>query len=201
MPIPKHAKRVFKGIIFEIYQWPQKMFDGSVAIFERARRINTVVIIATAGNKIVLLKQQQPGNGWYYDLPSGRMDKAGESPKAAALRELREETSLKPEKLKLWKVYSPGGKVSQKVYFFVAQNCKKVSEQKLDPGEKIQVFYKNFEDFLKLSDHRRTFFGPLIIDVLLARVHPQNRSYLKKVFFGDLKRLPKPPQYGPQTNW
>jgi ADP-ribose pyrophosphatase len=201
MPIPKHAKKVFKGVIFDVYQWEQKMFDGSFATFERVIRQNTVVIIAIIKNKIVVVKQKQPGTDWFYDLPSGRMDKKGELPKAAALRELKEETGLVPKKIKLWKTYSPSGKVLQKIYFFVAEDCKKVSSQKLDPGEKIEPSYKTFEEFLELSDNPRCFLGPLMIDVLLARIHKKNKEYLKKSFFTKWEIPPKAPMLGPKSNW
>lgn len=201
MILPKHAKKVFKGEIFDVYQWPQKMYDGSTKTFERVIRQNTVVIIPVAGNKIVALRQKQPGLDWFYDLPSGRMDKKGESPKNAALRELKEETGLVPKTIKLWKTYRPSGKVIQKVYFFVARDCKKVYEQELDGGENIQVFYKTFDEFLKLSDNSRCFYGPLMIDVLLARIHKENRNYLKKSFFTAWKTPPALPKFGPRTNW
>lgn len=201
MAIPKSAKKVFKGIIFDVYQWPQKMFDSSTMTFERVIRQNTVVIIPTIGNKIVTVKQKQPGTDWFYDLPSGRMDKKGESPKNAALRELKEETGLVPKTIKLWKTYNPSGKVIQKVYFFIAQDCVKVAAQKLDPGEKIQAQYKTFNEFLKLSDNSRCFFGPLMIDVLLARINKENRKYLENSFFGKWKNPPKIPKLGPKSNW
>ena len=57
------------------------MFDGSTATFERVIRQNTVVIIPIMDGKVVTVKQKQPGTDWYYDLPSGRMDKKGRSQK------------------------------------------------------------------------------------------------------------------------
>src|SRR5581483_9855276 len=144
-------------------------------------RQDTVVILASVSNKIVMLKQKQPNTGWFYDLPSGRMDKAGESAKAAAARELLEETGLKATKLRLWKVYQPAGKVVHKVYYFLAHDCQKVAGQHLDSGEKIQVLYKNFEEFLKMTDLPNCMLGPLTSDILLARIHKQAKTYLKKI--------------------
>ncbi len=201
MHIPGKAKKVFSGVIFNVYQWPQKMFDGSLATFERVIRQNTVVIIPIVGDKIVTVKQKQPGTDWYYDLPSGRMDIIGESPKNAALRELLEETGFTPKSIKLWKTYSPSGKVVQKIYFFIARGCIKTAEQKLDPGEKIESQILTFEQFLELSDHPRCFFGPLMIDVLLARIHKENRQYLQKSFFEPWQKPPKIPKKGPKSNW
>ncbi len=201
MQVPKSAKKVFSGIIFEVYQWPQEMYDGSVATFEKAVRQNTVVIIPTVGNKIMMVKQKQPGTDWFFDLPSGRMDKKGESPKNAALRELLEETGLKPKSIKLWRTYSPSGKLQQTIYFFVAQDCKKVTEQKLDPGENIIPFLTTFDEFLKLTDNQRCFLGPLMIDALLARIHKENYDYLRKSFFTPWEKPLPLPKNGPKSNW
>lgn len=52
MKIPINARRVFKGIIFDVYQWEQKMFDGNFKTFEMLKRPNTVEIIAIRDNKI-----------------------------------------------------------------------------------------------------------------------------------------------------
>lgn len=34
MKIPSTAKRVFKGIIFDVYRWEQEMFDETTSTFE-----------------------------------------------------------------------------------------------------------------------------------------------------------------------
>ncbi len=44
--IPEQAELKFRGVIFDVYQWPQEMFDGSVETFEMLRRADTVKIIA-----------------------------------------------------------------------------------------------------------------------------------------------------------
>lgn len=37
-PIPENAKLVFKGKIFDTYQWEQEMYDGSRVTFEKIKR-------------------------------------------------------------------------------------------------------------------------------------------------------------------
>jgi ADP-ribose pyrophosphatase len=182
--IPKHAKRVFKGLIFDVYQWQQKMFDGSYKIFERARRQDTVIIIATVKDKIVILNQQQPLTDWYITTPAGRMDKPGEKPLDAAKRELLEETGMTAKKFFLWKKYESRGKVTSTIYFYIARDCKKVSEQKLDSGEKIKVSLISFEDYLKLTDNPKAYLGESLIDLYKARLDKKYKNYLKKTFFG-----------------
>jgi len=60
--IPPEAQCVFAGEIFSVYQWPQRLYDGSVATFEMVRRPDTVFVIAVddAGN-VLVNDEEQPG--------------------------------------------------------------------------------------------------------------------------------------------
>lgn len=61
-PMPENAKRVFKGIIFDVYQWEQEMFDGGKETFEKLKRPNTVVVFPVfPDGRIMLTEQEQPG--------------------------------------------------------------------------------------------------------------------------------------------
>lgn len=109
--LPKNAKRVFRGVIFDVWHWNQKMFDGSWATFEKLQWADTVNVIATAGEKIVVLRQKQPD--WKKSkntLAGGRVDE-GELPLEAARRELLEETGYVSKKWKLWRKMNPYGKI------------------------------------------------------------------------------------------
>ncbi|HVY67659.1 MAG TPA: NUDIX hydrolase [Patescibacteria group bacterium] len=188
MPIPKNAKRVFKGEIHDVYQWRQKMFDGSYATFEAIKRPDTVIIIATAGNKLVMQKQRQPGTGWFISNPSGRMDVPGEKPKEAALRELLEETGMRPGRLFLWKKIKRNDKIQQTIHFFVAQDCHKVAAQNLDSGEKIKLFYLSLDDYLKLADNPSAHLQESVVDMLRARADKNYKQYLQRTFFGTVSK-------------
>ena len=182
--LPKQAKKVFKGVIFDVYQWRQKMFDGKYTTFERVKRQDTVVILPTIKDKIVMLKQKQPNTGWFLTLPSGRMDKPGETPKHAALRELMEETGLKPGKFKLWRKVRAGEKIFHTIYFYLARDCVKIGPLELDNGEKIKVLLFSFDDYLKLSDKNNFVSGELLQDIFMARLHKPYYNQLKKEIFG-----------------
>jgi len=164
------------------------MFNGAPALFEAAKREDTVQIIATTGEKIITLYQTQPGKGWYYSFPGGRMDVAGERPRATAIRELLEETGYKSSKWLLWKQMSGGGgsKMVHNNYIFLAKDCHKIQNPQPDNGEKIKVRLYSFEPFLKLTDRADCQFWPpaLKIELLLARIHPKRKKVLKKTIFG-----------------
>lgn len=50
--LPEHAKRVFEGEFFDVWQWTQKMYDGTEAIFESVVRDDSTTVIAAVGEKI-----------------------------------------------------------------------------------------------------------------------------------------------------
>ena len=43
--MPEHAKKVFSGVMFDVYQWEQEMYDGSTATFEKLTRPDTAQVI------------------------------------------------------------------------------------------------------------------------------------------------------------
>jgi ADP-ribose pyrophosphatase YjhB (NUDIX family) len=149
--IPNSAKKVFQGDIFSVWQWPQTMYDGSVATFEALKRADNVEVLATSENKILLCKQSQPDNeNFFYGLPGGRCDE-GETALVSAKRELLEETGYSSEKWQQWQVFPFKGKIDSVKTVFVAKNCVKVSEQHLDAGEKIEFFWVSLEELIEKS--------------------------------------------------
>ena len=182
--IPKIAKRVFNGEVFDIYQWKQKMFDGTYRTFERAKTLEGAAIIATVGNKIVVLRQKQPGTDWYYSLPGGYLDHPKEPPEKGAMRELFEETGLRPEKVKYWKKFRSSGRVDADLHVYVAQNCRKTAEPSWDRGgEKIEMKLVSFEQFLKYTDKPDFKNQAIIIELQKARIHPKMKRELFKLIY------------------
>ncbi|MBN2676359.1 MAG: hypothetical protein JXR30_03865 [Alphaproteobacteria bacterium] len=45
MKIPSRAKHVFKGVLFDIFQWTQKVYNGEDRLFEALRHQDGAVII------------------------------------------------------------------------------------------------------------------------------------------------------------
>lgn len=161
--IPEDAKLVFKGEIFDVYQWPQKMFDGSVETFEMLKRADTVKVIAMKDSKIVICEEQQPHTEIFFDVPSGRHDVESESELDAAKRELREETGMEFGAWKLISIEQPHTKIDWFVYTFLATGFISQSEQKLDSGEKITVRLETFEEVVNLASDPRNRYIPLDI--------------------------------------
>ncbi|PIU16305.1 hypothetical protein COT20_00555 [bacterium (Candidatus Gribaldobacteria) CG08_land_8_20_14_0_20_39_15] len=183
-PIPSHAKMVFKGKIFEVWQWEQKMFDGSTTVFERLKRPNTAQVVATVGDKILLQTQQQPDKtAPFPSVPGGRCDE-GEEPLRAAKRELLEETGYVSDDWTLWQKQNPVGKIQWTVYTFIARNCQKQQEPHLDPGEKITSRLIDFDEFLMLSEDPHFYDKSLVMPLFRARFDEKAKAELKTLLFG-----------------
>ena len=120
--LPAEAKLVFKGVLYDTYQWPQKMFDGSIKTFEMLKRFDTVKVIAVKDGKIVVEYQRQPNTPYFYDVPGGWHDNENEDELQAIKRELVEETGLKFKSWKLIDVVQPFTKIDQFVYTFLASD-------------------------------------------------------------------------------
>ena len=146
---PNNAKKVHNGIKFDIYHWEQELFDGTKAIFEKATHIPSVQIIAIVGNKIAVLEEKQPYWGNFISLIGGAVDK-GEEPIAAAKRELLEETGMKCEKMEFLEEAGETGHIHWNSYYYIARNCKKIKEQNLDAGERINIKLVDFDGFIKI---------------------------------------------------
>ena len=183
--IPKNAKKVFEGELFNVYQWRQKMFDGSYARFEMLDRVPTVDIIATVGDTIIVLTQKQPRRSWYSSLPGGRIDPA-ERANNAARRELLEETGYEPQKFLLFGAWFGHSKLYWPQYLYTARGCKSVAKQKLDAGEKIKIRLVSFNAFLQLA--RDEEFGtalPLKFQMYEALLDPKKKEKLRRKIFGN----------------
>jgi 8-oxo-dGTP pyrophosphatase MutT (NUDIX family) len=145
--LPDTAECAYKGRIFEVYTWPQTMFDGSTKTFEMLKRPDTVQIIAVKGEQILLVLDEQPGRPPTLHFPGGRADENDDSWEAAAKRELREETGLTCANWKLVNVQQPIIKIEWFTPIFVATDITDQSEQQLDiGGEKISLQWHDFDD-------------------------------------------------------
>lgn len=145
--IPDTAELVFKGYLFDVYQWQQEMFNGTYETFEMLRRPDTVMILALDGDTVVTIDEQQPGGIMRKNhLPVGRVDESDVSVEAAARRELMEETGLIFRNWRLIDVFQPEAKIEWFVHTFVATDLLKTVAPSLDPGEKIIVKRSSFDE-------------------------------------------------------
>ena len=152
-PLPKHAKKVFTGEIFDVYQWEQEMYDGSTVIFEKIKRADTVSVIPiTTEQKILISHEEQPGLKPFYGVFGGRIEPE-ENPLSAAKRELLEETGYLAHRLRpIMSFYASPGILSEKLHAFAATELQKATASP-ELGEDIELLPMPLEAAIQMIHH------------------------------------------------
>ncbi len=183
-PLPENAKCVFRGILFDVYQWEVVGYDGKPRIFEKLKRPDTVMIIpVTEEGQIILSFQEQPGKKPFMGSVGGRVDER-EKVLEAAKRELLEETGYEAREWILFDAVQPVSKIEWAVYTLIARGCKKVAEQNLDGAEKIELRFVDFDEFVRMVLHHE--FGDMELQnrLLEAQMNPEKMAEYKKLIIG-----------------
>lgn len=139
--IPQGATKAFSGILFDVYQWQQKQFDGTVKTFEMLKRPDSVHAICIIKDKILITQEEQPHRGIFYGLPGGRHDHKHETELQAAQRETLEEVGLAFDAWRLIDAEQPESKIEWFSYIFVAFDGSKKTLTHQDSGEKITAHF------------------------------------------------------------
>ena len=81
--------------------------------------------------------------------------------------------------------YTGTSNVFTYVHYFIARDCQPSEIQSPDPGEKIELFEVDFEEFLLLSSDKRFHHHWNLLPILYeARLSLEKKMELKKIFYG-----------------
>jgi ADP-ribose pyrophosphatase len=180
--ISDDAKLVFKGKLFDVWQWEQKQFDGSTRTFELLKRPDTVLILPVLPNgDVILTKEQQPGTKVMFRTIGGRIEK-GETPEEAARRELHEETGYEAKELRIWDAWHPVNKIDWVVYLFVAHGLNKKSDANPDSGEKISLVNYPIDKLLDPNNELALDDNEFIFKLHFAQANSKEKSRIINLF-------------------
>lgn len=183
--IPPEAKVVFKGKFHTLWQWDQKLYDGSTAIFERISRKDYAQVIGVdQDGMIILAHDEQPDRGSVLTPAGGGVDE-GETPQEAGAREFLEETGYTAKEFVHWHTYRPSSKTDMFVYAFIGKGAVKIKEPELEPGEKVEVVKYSFEEFLELGKCDRLRDWLLRVKLLKACLDPAEKDNLYQLLYGE----------------
>ena len=100
-----------------------------------------LILPITSNQEVVLVRQYRHGVGEILlELPAGTFNPEQESPQAAAIRELQEETGYITDVVThLATLYNNPVKDTNKINLFIAENVMKAGQQNLDVTEEIDV--------------------------------------------------------------
>ncbi len=147
MPVelPSNAELKFKGVIYDVYQAPIRMFDGSEKTFEYILRADCVTVFAfPSQDEILLTHQEQPARPPFFDFPGGRVN-PGETHEQAALRELEEETGLRAKRIKpFWNLTLEGATRFEKTFYLATELIPVADWKNPDNGERIKIIREPF---------------------------------------------------------
>lgn len=182
--LPTHATKVFSGIIFDVWQWEQELYDGSKATFESIARPDYVYAVGVLPDrKILLIEDEQPHRAMVLTPAGGKIDQ-GEDAATAVRREFREEAGYEIGKLIAWHTYQPHSKMDMTIHAFIARD---LGEKKLatpEAGERITLTTFTFEEFLALGQSNKLRDWMLRIKLLEAQLDPAKRAELEELCYG-----------------
>lgn len=185
MKIPPHAEKVFEGVIFDIYQWQQEMFDGTFRTFEFLKRKHSALVFAVFPDKTILVsEEEQPARPPFISLPGGGADSYEEEPLETAKRELLEETGYVANEWRVFYVNRDFSKVDWAIHYFIARDLTKVSEPKNSASEKIISKRLSFDEFINLHDHPKLRDKGMQYYMLKAKTDQSFCLELEKQLFG-----------------
>jgi len=150
---------VYSGVIFNVHQWPQTLFDGSTETFEMLSRPDTVVVIGVVDDKLVLIEDEQPTRAAHLTLPGGRVDPTDDSILATAKREMREEVGYSFANWKLVAVHQPVTKMEWFIHVYIADAVIGQGPAHLDAGEKITPKLRSYAEVRQLVMQRQGDLG------------------------------------------
>lgn len=180
--LPENAKRVFEGEIFDVHQWEQMRYDGTVATYENVSRPDTVVVFpVTEEGLILIIEDSQPHRDTILTAISGRMED-GETPEEATRRELLEETGYQVDSLEDFYTIKPVEKMDWINYVFVGKGAKKIQDAQPDPGERIVPRLVSFDELISLAADGKLRGKDFSIRVLQAKLDPEKMKLLREKF-------------------
>lgn len=111
----------------------------------------SAIVAITEDHHIILKKEYRHCYGEeLIEIPAGVLEK-NEDPLEAAKRELLEETGYKSDQWTyLGKTVESSAKLTNYMHIYLAEDCKKVSKQKLDYGEDIEVIEVDFDHAIQM---------------------------------------------------
>lgn len=155
---------IYSGKIIDVELQQVRLPDGRFSKREIIRHASAVAILAVDDDENVYLVEQfrKPIDSLILEIPAGHVEE-GEDPAYTALRELKEETGMAAEEIKLLnRYYSSPGFTDEVIYFFIAKKLTE-SVQSLDKDEFINVKKIPFEELLRMVNENEIADGKAVL--------------------------------------
>ena len=150
----KSTKTILSTVVFDVTEQRNRASDGTEGNYVVMNASDWVIVIpkhhTEQGDTFLMVKQWRHGEkALSVEFPGGVID-AGESPEAAARRELEEETGYKAGKLTKLGSSNPNPALfSNHVHFFLAEDLTPTGIQHLDADEFINYMELPIEEVIQ----------------------------------------------------
>ena len=160
-------KELYNGRVLSAYLDKIETPDGGQITREVIEHSGGVVMLALVGGNVLMVRQyRHPAGRSLLELPAGKLEK-GEDPKAAATRELEEETGYRPGKIReLGRYYATPGYSSEVFYLYTAEDLVPTA-QNLDPDEVLEVEPVPLQEALEYCFDGRIIDAKTVLALLL----------------------------------
>lgn len=131
---------IYNGVVFDVKKHRVKLSNDSIVTRDQVLHNGGVAVVAIDNDGMVfMVRQYRFGVGLTtLEIPAGKLEK-GEDPYEAAMRELREETGYKTDKLTSLGVCLPTpAYCSERIYLYLTDNLEYCG-QDLDENEFLDV--------------------------------------------------------------
>lgn len=145
-------KDIFNGRIVNVHVDTVRLPNGAEASREVVDHPGGVAVLAldSSNNVLTVTQYRYPFGKTLREIPAGKLDRSGEDPAAAGLRELREETGAVPGRYEsLGTILPSPGCYAETLHLYLARDLT-MEDQNLDPDEFLNVERVPFDEMVRL---------------------------------------------------
>lgn len=169
--IPFEKESIYEGRILHVEKWQVTCPNGHAAPREIVvhKGAAAVVPVYEDGTTLLVRQHRVSVDRVTLEIPAGKLDSADEDPLECAIRELREETGLKAEKMTLLtSVLTTPGFCTEKIGIYLAQGLTE-GDMHLDEDEFLGVVRMPLQEAIDMIMRGDIRDGKTICGLLLAR--------------------------------
>lgn len=162
-------ERVYEGIIVNIRRDQARLADGRITGREVIEHPGGVAVFALdEENRVIMVRQfRYPIGEVVLELPAGKLEK-GEDPRDSGLRELEEETGLRPGTfLSMGVSYSSPGIMEERIHLFFAKDLVQGPSHP-DDGEFLEIVRVPYPELLDMVRRGEIHDGKTLAAILKA---------------------------------